>query len=74
MASNRLARPLFDFDETGNLVYIKTVDMKLMKECPNCYAVFVKCENIHFTKKEDGSIVSMFYRCPACVCRVRVNM
>ena len=23
MASNRLARPLFDFDETGNLVYIK---------------------------------------------------
>ena len=66
--------PLFDYDTNGNFVFIKTVDIDLLKECPNCYTMFVKSENIHYVRKEDGSIVSFFYRCPACSCRIRVNM
>ena len=69
MASTTVT-PVYDFDENGNLVYTKTVDMELWKECPNCYAVFMKKDNSHYVRNNNGPIVALFYRCPVCACRI----
>ena len=52
--------PVFDFNEEGNLEYKETVDMNLYKECPNCYAIFVKDDNVHILRNAIGVIISKY--------------
>ena len=57
--------------ENGNYVWVATIDMDNHKECPNCYCVFTKNANICI-KKRNGCVVSRFYKCPSCGCRIKV--
>lgn len=60
-----------DYDDCGKLFVIRVEDFYLRKECPNCYNMFLKSENRQKLLK-DGEILSCFYKCPSCGCRINV--
>ena len=62
---------LFDMDVHGNYVFVSVINLDLRKECPNCYTIFVKSENLCSIHQSDQKVVR-FYKCPACVCRIRM--
>lgn len=58
-------------DEEGNRhSFIGFIDISERKECPNCFDFFIKNDNLRCKHEENGDLVSRFYVCPACGCRI----
>lgn len=63
---------LYTADEKGNkLSFVGFIDVSVRKECPNCFVFFIKNDNLHSMHEKNGDLVSRFYVCPACGCRIK---
>lgn len=63
---------LYIADEEGNRrSFVGFIDISDWKECPNCFVFFIKNDNLHCKHEENGDLVSRFYVCSACGCRIK---
>lgn len=63
---------LYTADEEGNRrSFVRFINVSERKECPNCFVFFIKNDNLHCKHEENGDLVSRFYVCPACGCRIK---
>ena len=63
--------PFFDVLEDGTFKFERMIDVSLHKECPNCYVMFLKEENVNKIVNAKGEVVSFCYKCPVCGCRIK---
>lgn len=62
---------LHDIDSNGNYRFIRIIDVELRKECPDCYVMFLKSENLCSIRNANQNESSRFYKCPSCKCRIK---
>lgn len=62
---------LYDIDSNGNYLFIPMIGVELRKECPNCYVVFLRRENLCSIRKANQNESSRVYKCPSCCCRIK---
>lgn len=62
---------LFDIDSNVNYRFIRVIDVELRKECPNCYVMFLKSENLCLIRSANQNEISRFYKGPSCGCRIK---
>lgn len=62
---------VYDIDDNGNYVLLGRIDVALRKECPNCFVMFNKKDNLCFIQNSSGNVLSRYYKCPACGCRIK---
>lgn len=62
---------LYDIDNNGNYRFIRMIDVKLRKECPNCYVMFLKIENLCSIRNANQNESIRFYKCRSCGCRIK---
>ena len=60
---------LYSITEDVGYVISGWIDISKRKECPNCFAMFVKDENRHHIPKD--KMANTFYKCPFCGCRIK---
>lgn len=64
---------VMDYSDSGELIFIGFIRVDHRKECPNCFAMFLKMENRQQIFADNGKIISEFYRCPFCKCRIKAH-
>lgn len=63
---------LYIADEEGNRrSFVWFINVSERKECPNCFVFFIKNDKLHCKHEDNGDLVSRFYVCPACGCRIK---
>lgn len=63
---------VMDYSDFGELIFIGFICVDYWKECLNCFVMFLKMGNCYKIFVDNGKIISEFYRCLFCKCRIKV--
>lgn len=63
---------VMDYSDSVELIFIGFIRVDHRKECPDCFAMFLKMYR-HKIFADNGNIISEFYRFTFCKCRIKAH-